>query len=138
MIIPAFVDYATLLFETFGEDVKWWVTFNEPKQTCAGGYDSAGFSPQNLHPGIGGYVCAHNLLRAHAEVYHIYNETYKATQNGFVSTLPTLEWLIDCCIAGKVSMVIDEFWIEPASNSTDDIEVAERASLMTVRIKRCG
>lgn len=91
MIIPAFVDYATLLFETFGEDVKWWVTFNEPKQTCAGGYDSAGFSPQNLHPGIGGYVCAHNLLRAHAQVYHIYNETYKATQNGFVSTFPTLD-----------------------------------------------
>jgi len=35
-------------------------------------------------------------------------------------------------------MVIDEFWIEPASNSTEDIEVAERASLMTVRINRCG
>lgn len=30
-------------------------------------------------------------------------------------------------------MVIDESWIEPATNSTEDIEAAERASLFTVR-----
>lgn len=112
--MPAFVEYANLLFEEFGEDVKWWTTFNEPKQTCAGGYDSGYISPQNLHPGTGGYKCAHNVLRAHAKVYRLYEQKYKPTQNG------------------KIGMVIDESWMEPASNSTEDIEAAERASLMTV------
>uniref|UniRef100_A0AAR5P2F7 Myrosinase 1 n=1 Tax=Dendroctonus ponderosae TaxID=77166 RepID=A0AAR5P2F7_DENPD len=112
-IIPAFVDYATLLFENFGEDVKWWATFNEPKQTCSGGYDSGGFSPQNLHPGRGAYICAHNLLRAHAKAYRVYDERFRATQKG------------------KVSMVIDESWVEPATNSSEDILAAERGSLTT-------
>lgn len=117
LIINAFVDYADLLFQTYGDDVKWWVTFNEPKQTCAGGYDSGGISPQDrLQSGIGGYICAHNLLRAHAKTYRLYDEKYRATQNG------------------KVSMVIDESWIEPASNSTADIEAAQRANLMTVSL----
>ncbi|ENN80856.1 hypothetical protein YQE_02729, partial [Dendroctonus ponderosae] len=81
-IVPTFVEYANLLFENFGEDVKWWTTFNEPKQTCAGGYDSGYISPQNLHPGTGGYKCAHNVLRAHAKVYRLYEQKYKPTQNG--------------------------------------------------------
>lgn len=76
------MDYATLLFETFGEDVKWWITFNEPKQICAGGYDTGGYSPQNLHPGTGAYLCAHNLLRAHAKAYRVYDEKFRDTQNG--------------------------------------------------------
>ncbi|KAL1506317.1 hypothetical protein ABEB36_005705 [Hypothenemus hampei] len=112
-IIPAFVDYATLLFDNFGDDVKWWVTFNEPKQTCGGGYDVGGISPQNIHRGTGGYICAHNLLRAHAKVYRLYESKYKATQKG------------------RVSMVMDESWSEPASNSSADIEAAERINLMT-------
>lgn len=32
-----FVDYARFLFETFGDDVKEWITFNEPKQACEHG-----------------------------------------------------------------------------------------------------
>ncbi|XP_030752211.1 myrosinase 1-like [Sitophilus oryzae] len=111
LIIPAFVDYATLLFERFGDDVKWWTTFNEPKQTCAGGYDWGGISPQKRLSGVGGYICAHNLLRAHAKAYRVYDEKFRATQNG------------------KVSMVIDEPWHEPSSNSTQDQEAAERQNL---------
>lgn len=32
-----FVDYARFLFDTFGDDVKEWITFNEPKQACEHG-----------------------------------------------------------------------------------------------------
>ncbi|CAG9772233.1 unnamed protein product [Ceutorhynchus assimilis] len=113
VFIPAFVDYATLLFEQFGDDVKWWITFNEPKQICGGGYDYGGFSPQTLSSGRGGYICAHNLLKAHAKVYRVYDEKYRTKQNG------------------KISMVIDESWNEPASNSSADIEASERVNLMT-------
>lgn len=76
------MDYATILFENFGDDVKWWSTFNEPRQVCLGGYDAGGISPQNLHPGRGAYICSHNLLRAHAKAYRVYDEKFRATQNG--------------------------------------------------------
>ncbi|XP_030752209.1 myrosinase 1-like [Sitophilus oryzae] len=111
LIIPAFVDYATLLWERFGDDVKWWTTFNEPKQTCAGGYDSGGISPQKRYSGRGGYICAHNVLRAHAKAYRVYDDKFRATQNG------------------KVSMVIDTSWHGPASNSTEDKIASERQLL---------
>lgn len=111
-IIPAFVDYATLLWETF-DDVKWWITFNEPKQICGGGYDYGWTSPQNLSPGRGGYICGHNLLRAHAKAYRVYDEKFRAKQNGLVS------------------LVTDALWYEPTTNSTEDLEAAERIRLFT-------
>ncbi|KAF7284221.1 hypothetical protein GWI33_022373 [Rhynchophorus ferrugineus] len=111
LIIPAFLEYATLLWERFGDDVKWWTTFNEPKQTCGGGYDYGSVSPNRQDPGRGGYICAHNLLRAHAKAYKIYNEQFRAKQNG------------------KVSLVMDTSWYEPASDDPKDIEAAQRKNL---------
>ncbi|KAF7284222.1 hypothetical protein GWI33_022374 [Rhynchophorus ferrugineus] len=110
-IIPAFLDYATLLWETYGDDVQWWTTFNEPKQICGGGYDWGWSSPQNLLPGIGSYICGHNLLRAHAKAYKIYNERFRETQKG------------------KISVNLDLTWQEPATNSPEDEEAAERGRL---------
>ncbi|KAF7267971.1 hypothetical protein GWI33_018847 [Rhynchophorus ferrugineus] len=43
-----FLDYARFLFETFGEDIKDWVTFNEPKQTCGQGYGTGELAPNML------------------------------------------------------------------------------------------
>lgn len=34
--------------------------------------------------GHGGYLCTHNLLLSHARAYHLYQDKYKATQNGRV------------------------------------------------------
>ena len=32
------------------------------------------------------YIAAHNMLLAHAEAYHLYNNTYKSSQNGKMKT----------------------------------------------------
>lgn len=58
------------------------MTFNEPKQTCHYGYGLGELAPSRNSPGIGEYICAHNLLRAHAKAYHIYDKQFKAKQNG--------------------------------------------------------
>ncbi|ENN83222.1 hypothetical protein YQE_00419, partial [Dendroctonus ponderosae] len=108
--IDAFVDYATLLFENFGDEVKWWTTFNEPNQVCSGAYDTGCSSPQNLHPGTGAYICGPKL-RAHAKTYRVYDERFRATQNA------------------EISMIITESWTEPATNSSDDMLAAEHGSL---------
>ena len=37
-VIPAFTDYASFCFRTFGDRVKSWATFNEPSCTCVLGH----------------------------------------------------------------------------------------------------
>lgn len=83
-IIDWFADYARLCFETFGYSVKYWLTFNEPKQTCLYGYGEGSLAPSRVASGIGDYICSHNLLRAHAKAYHIYDKEFRSKQKGKV------------------------------------------------------
>ncbi|XP_018573477.2 lactase-phlorizin hydrolase [Anoplophora glabripennis] len=108
-VIEAFAEYARLNFELFGDDVKYWLTFNEPKQTCLYGYSLGIFPPAIASPGIGEYICTHHVLKAHARTWHIYDQEFRATQNG------------------QVSITTDTYWQEPASDSEEDIAAAERA-----------
>ncbi|KAJ8973917.1 hypothetical protein NQ317_000462 [Molorchus minor] len=103
-----FADYARIVFRELGEDVKYWITFNEPKQTCEGGYGLGRLAPGIKSSTIAEYLCAYTILLSHAKAYHIYDEEFRSTQNGMVS------------------MVIDTAWMEPISNRTEDIEAAER------------
>lgn len=80
-IIEWFADYASICFELFGDLVKYWVTFNEPKQICNDGY-GVGTKAPAIHSPHAEYLCAHNLLFAHARTYHLYTDTFKETQNG--------------------------------------------------------
>ncbi|RZC38804.1 Glyco hydro 1 domain containing protein [Asbolus verrucosus] len=38
LLVDYFADYAKLAFSLFGDEVKNWMTFNEPKQACQSGY----------------------------------------------------------------------------------------------------
>ncbi|XP_063932750.1 myrosinase 1-like [Zophobas morio] len=105
--------YARTLFEELGDLVKLWLTFNEPKQTCMQGYGDGEKAPGIKASGVADYKCTHVLLKAHAKAYHIYDEEFRATQNG------------------RVGMVIDTEWFEPASGSDQDLEASERALQFT-------
>lgn len=80
-----FLDYAKILFENFGDRVKIWTTFNEPTLICRHGY-GGGLAPALESSGVAHYQCAHNLLKAHAKVYHLYNEKYRSLQQGVYAT----------------------------------------------------
>ncbi|XP_049837164.1 myrosinase 1-like [Schistocerca gregaria] len=109
LLADYFVEYARVLFENFGDRVKWWITFNEPA-SFTGGYGSSGLqAPSQNASGIGDYLATHTVLRAHGLVYHLYDEQYRATQNGSVG--------ITLNIAGT----------EPLTNSTEDLEAVERS-----------
>ncbi|XP_049791638.1 myrosinase 1-like [Schistocerca nitens] len=103
-----FVEYARVLFENFGDRVKFWITFNEPPAIVSGYANQGGAAPSQPAPGIGDYLAAHTLIKAHARVYHMYQEQYKATQQGYVG------------------ITLNSDWYEPVSNSTEDVEAAER------------
>jgi beta-glucosidase/6-phospho-beta-glucosidase/beta-galactosidase len=82
-IMKYFKLYADTVFKTFGDRVKVWITFNEPDEFC-NGYESTSFPPMINKPGVGPYHCGHNVLLAHAAVYHLYKKTYAADQQGMI------------------------------------------------------
>nr|AHZ59661.1 glycoside hydrolase family 1 [Phyllotreta striolata] len=80
-----FSEYSTVLFRHFGDDVKWWITFNEPQSVCSGGYGAGIVPPLIKSPAIGEYQCVHNLIKAHAKAWRIYDQQFRKTQKGKVS-----------------------------------------------------
>lgn len=106
-IVDYYTDYANVLFQHFASRVKYWVTFNEPMQTCLEGYGGTYRAPALNRHGIAEYLCTHNLLKAHASAYHLFNDKYRSL-NG-----------------GKIGMSLDSNWAEPKTNSSRDKEAAE-------------
>ncbi|XP_049837156.1 myrosinase 1-like [Schistocerca gregaria] len=88
-----FVQYARVLFENFGDRVKWWITFNEPKEVTRG-YGENDKAPRINTHGVGEYLSAHTILLAHARTYHMYDEEFRATQQGRVSITLNHEFCI--------------------------------------------
>ena len=80
-LVDIFVDYSKVLLENFGDRVKMWTTFNEPWHICEQAYGQDFMAPAINFPGIPNYLCGHNLLKAHANAYHMYKSKF-SHQNG--------------------------------------------------------
>ncbi|XP_041985164.1 myrosinase 1-like [Aricia agestis] len=91
-IVDFFLDYAKIIFDNFGERVKFWVTINEPEPVCNNGYGTGIHAPFLNLSGIGEYMCAKNVLLAHARTYELYQKKYKY-QNGKIGITLMSEWL---------------------------------------------
>lgn len=81
-IVDYFDDYARVAFDNFGDRVKLWTTINEPFNICYEGYGELKKAPAVNSTGVGEYLCMHNILKAHARVYHTYDSEYRPTQAG--------------------------------------------------------
>uniref|UniRef100_A0A8C3TT72 Lactase n=1 Tax=Catharus ustulatus TaxID=91951 RepID=A0A8C3TT72_CATUS len=98
-IVQRFKEYAEVLFQRLGDKVKFWITLNEPYNTAYLGHGTGRFP----------YEVGHNLIKAHAEAWHLYNETYRARQGGLIS------------------ITINSDWAEPRNpHRQEDIESARR------------
>ncbi|XP_068082738.1 myrosinase 1-like [Anabrus simplex] len=84
IIVDYYENYARVLYENFGDRVKWWLTFNDPGTFMSGYTTKQGMAPSIDKPGVGDYLTAHHVLIAHARAYHLYDEQYRATQQGKV------------------------------------------------------
>lgn len=81
LIVKYFGAYAELLFKTYGDRVKDWITFNEP--LCHSCYSTGTHAPHVVtDQNIGGYLCSHHTLLSHAAAYHIYKNKYFDAQQG--------------------------------------------------------
>ncbi|KAJ4842337.1 Beta-glucosidase 40 [Turnera subulata] len=119
-IIKDYATYAETCFQKFGDRVKNWITFNEPHTFSIQGYDVGLQAPGRcsifLHlfcrfgnSATEPYIVGHNILLAHGTVSDIYKKKYKAKQRG------------------SIGISLDVIWFEPATNSTNDTEAAQRA-----------
>ncbi|KAF2319364.1 hypothetical protein GH714_015140 [Hevea brasiliensis] len=110
-IVDDYQDYADLLFKEFGENVTYWMTFNEPWALSGFAYDDGIFAPGRCSSWVNRkcragnsatepYIVAHHLLLAHA-----------AAQNQ----------------RGQIGITLFTFWFEPLSNRQVDIEASETA-----------
>uniref|UniRef100_A0A672PX93 Lactase n=1 Tax=Sinocyclocheilus grahami TaxID=75366 RepID=A0A672PX93_SINGR len=91
-IINIFSEYCDFCYATFGDRVKFWITFNEPQTIAWSGYGLGQIPPNVKQPGDAPYKVAHNLLKAHAQAYHTYDEKYRASQGGLISISLNAEW----------------------------------------------
>lgn len=89
--VQAFAAYARLCFQSLGDHVKLWITLNEPND-------------EDL-----GYAVGHQLIRAHALAWRVYDREFRQSQGG------------------KVSLVLHMDWVEPAfSFNREDMAPAKR------------
>ncbi|XP_061345494.1 beta-glucosidase 46-like [Gastrolobium bilobum] len=120
-----FAFYADLCFKTFGDRVKYWVTFNEPNSIVPLGYRSGLFPPCRCSGSLAlvncregdsekePFVAAHNIILSHAAAVDIYRTKYQTEQGG------------------RIGIVLQHEWYEPISNSTVDKLATERARSFT-------
>ncbi|XP_050681332.1 myrosinase 1-like isoform X1 [Leptidea sinapis] len=110
-MVDYFADYADLCFREFGDKIKSWITFNEPYEICEDAYGDEKKAPAINSHGVGNYLCSDTLLKAHAEAYHLYNDTYRPTQNG------------------RIMISINSIWYEPSDpNNAEQVALAEVAN----------
>ncbi|XP_036401517.1 lactase-phlorizin hydrolase [Megalops cyprinoides] len=92
-IVQRFADYADVIFSHLGDKVKFWITINEPYNVANIGHGYGSAAPGiSFRPGTLPYIVGHNLLKAHAEAWHLYNEKYRAKQRGIISITINSDW----------------------------------------------
>ncbi|XP_018320182.1 myrosinase 1-like [Agrilus planipennis] len=106
-MVQLFTEYARTLLENYSDRIKYWITINEPYQICNQGYGEIAYAPALGMSGRADYLCAHNLLKSHAEVYHLFNDTYRSKNNA------------------TMGITLSASWYEPGSSEEE--EAAERA-----------
>ncbi|XP_059161912.1 uncharacterized protein LOC131944999 [Physella acuta] len=91
-IVGWFKDYAELCYTQFGDQVKMWITFNEPWVFTLFGYGQGNDAPGIKDIRNNPYKASHYVIKAHAEAYHLYQDMFKDTQTGQVGITLNCEW----------------------------------------------
>ncbi|RSK28793.1 6-phospho-beta-galactosidase [Bacillus sp. HMF5848] len=122
--IDHFVNYAKVCFQQFGDQVKHWITINEPWSVVAGQYVIGHFPPNIQYDVPKAIQAMHNMSVAHAKVVNLYKDMQLDGEIGIVHILESkyansesendkkaaqLEdtlanrFVLDACLKGKYS-----------------------------------
>ncbi|KAG5844673.1 hypothetical protein ANANG_G00164970 [Anguilla anguilla] len=107
ILVDLFEDYADFCFETFGDDVKFWITIDNPFVVAWHGYGTGIMAPGIKNDPDLPFRVGHILLKAHAAAWHVYNERYRPLQGG------------------KVSMALGSHWIGPSRTRRESLPACQ-------------
>ncbi|KFP98100.1 Beta-klotho, partial [Leptosomus discolor] len=105
-VIDIFNDYAIFCFQTFGDRVKYWITIHNPYLVAWHGYGTGIHAPGERGKITTVYSVGHNLIKAHAKVWHNYKKRFQPYQKGMMS------------------IVLGSHWIEP-NKSEDALDISK-------------
>ncbi|XP_060064598.1 uncharacterized protein LOC132544951 [Ylistrum balloti] len=91
-MVNHFVDYANICFKEYGNKVKMWYTMDDPHTFAVSGYGTASSPPQVSGIGTDVYTAVHNLIKAHAQAYHLYDTEFRQKQNGSIGIILHVQW----------------------------------------------
>ncbi|XP_010004455.1 PREDICTED: beta-klotho [Chaetura pelagica] len=92
-VINIFNDYATFCFQTFGDRVKYWITIHNPYLVAWHGYGTGIHAPGERGKITTVYSVGHNLIKAHAQVWHNYKKHFQPYQKGMMSIVLGSHWI---------------------------------------------
>ncbi|CAG7875586.1 hypothetical protein BRARA_E01658 [Brassica rapa] len=98
-IVEDYKNYAELLFQRFGDRVKFWITLNQPYSLASKGYGDGSYPPGRCtgcefggDSGTEPYIVAHNQLLAHAKTVALYRKRYQKLHGGKIGTTLIGRW----------------------------------------------
>lgn len=81
------MNYAAFCFETFKDDVQYWMTINEPIAYTLGQYVTGAFPPGEQYQVVKCLQAQHNLIVAHSKVVKLYKEKGYNGEIGIIHAL---------------------------------------------------
>ncbi|OCT99436.1 beta-klotho [Xenopus laevis] len=110
-VIHLFHDYAKFCFHRFGDRVKYWITMHNPYLIAWHGYGTGLHAPWKKSDMRVVSLVAHNLIKAHAMVWHTYNSHFRQLQKGFLS------------------VTLGSHWVKPANSTIEQCQESIEAVL---------
>ena len=115
--LDAFLRYARVCFEEFGDQVKLWSTFNEPSWSTLNGYVTA-LHPPLKHDYKAAVQVAYNLMLAHARTVKLFHSLGGGGRIGIVQNMcpvyPATDSAADAEAAKIADAVYNRWFIDPA------------------------
>ncbi|OCT96025.1 klotho [Xenopus laevis] len=108
-MVDIFRDYAEACFRLFGEEVKFWITIDNPYVVAWQGYSTGNVPPGIKGGKLQGYKAGHNIIKAHAAAWHLYNEKFRPQQGG------------------QISIALASHWINPVNMTSHDIGECQKS-----------
>ncbi|XP_033864502.3 klotho-like [Acipenser ruthenus] len=107
ILVDLFKEYAEFCFKTYGDNVKFWITIDNPFVVAWHGYGTGMVAPGiKGDPGLP-FRAGHTLIKAHAAVWHLYDNKFRQKQGG------------------KVSIALGSHWISPRKKSKENIKACQ-------------
>ncbi|CAO2178134.1 unnamed protein product, partial [Urochloa humidicola] len=149
-IVETFADYAEFYFQRFGDRVKNWFNFSEPRCVAALAYNNDLHAPGRCSGCTAGgnsttepHLLAHHLIllshtatvKRYRDKYHVQMAYQFSVQTKYALHRATFIRLIFPSVSfnwqlyqkWRIGILLDFLWYEPFSNSSADQAAAQRA-----------